>query len=272
MQLTVKTLLDLVDGIAPFCLQEKWDNSGLQAGSLIWSVKRVLVALDVTMDVMDCAADLGADLVLTHHPLMIRPENQIEFDSMPGAAVFASATGKIAIVSAHTNLDRARNGLNDRLAEIIGLTNISTLEQPGWAGAAWDDSWGIGRKGVLDQPLTLMSLAEHIKGVLGLTHLRIVGDPDLVIKRVALCTGSGASFINDFFSSGAQVYITGDMKYHDARQVEQAGLCLIDAGHFASEHIVVELLVKQLSSASEDAGYDIEVRGFDREEDPFVVV
>ncbi len=270
MNPTTRDLLKLVDDIAPFGLAEEWDNSGLQVGNADWPAGRVLVALDVTTEVMAEAVAWGANLVLTHHPLMIRPQRSIDFGSMPGALIALAAADQISIISAHTNLDKALGGLNDCFAQKLGLTHVSRF-QPLLPGNG-DNLPGLGRIGELDQPMPLFELADTIKSNLGISGLRVTGDRDRMVKKAAVCTGSGASLVQEFLGSGADVFITGDMKYHEAREIEQAGLALIDVGHFASEHIVVELLVQRLVSSAETAGFEIDVRGFDGETDPFIMV
>ncbi|MCP4113930.1 MAG: Nif3-like dinuclear metal center hexameric protein [Desulfobacteraceae bacterium] len=270
MKPTTKDLLKLVDAIAPFDLAEEWDNSGLQVGNKDWPAGRVLVALDVTVEVMADAVEWGADLVLTHHPLMIRPQRSFDFGSMPGSAVAVAAANRISIVSAHTNLDKALDGLNEHFAQKIGLVGVSQF-QPSIPGIV-ENTPDLGRMGALDQPMPLFEFADRIKSSLGIPGLRVVGSQDRMVKKAAVCTGSGASLVQAFLGSGADVFITGDMKYHEAREIEQAGLALIDVGHFASEHIVVELLVQRLVSSAETAGFEIDVRGFDGETDPFIMV
>ena len=272
MKPTTKDLLKLVDAIAPFGLAEEWDNSGLQVGNPDWPAGRVLIALDVTVEAMAEAVAWGADLVLTHHPLMIRPQNSINFGSMPGAIVALAAADQISVVSAHTNLDKAQGGLNDCFAEKIGLMGVTRLQPLSLGEGERTPAPGLGRIGELDQPMPLFEFADMIKSNLGIPGLRVVGNRDCMVKKAAVCTGSGASLVQEFLCSGADVFITGDMKYHEAREIEQAGLALIDVGHFASEHIVVELLVQRLVSSAETAGFEIDVRGFDGETDPFIMV
>ncbi|MEA1967752.1 MAG: Nif3-like dinuclear metal center hexameric protein [Thermodesulfobacteriota bacterium] len=271
MVVTTLDLLNLVDCIAPFSLAEEWDNSGLQAGDFAWPVKKVLVALDISPEVMDEAVKWGADLVLTHHPLMLKPAKSIDFGKMPGSVIFKAAVEKISIISAHTNLDKAENGLNDLFAQIIGFKNLVPL-LPQFAGSDMDSMAGMGRKGDLLESLTLGELAESIKKKFHPVNLRIAGKKDFLIESAVVCTGSGASLTGEFFRSGADVFITGDMKYHEAKSIEQAGKALIDVGHFASEHIAVALMVEKLGAAAQSFGYHLNIRGFEEEIDPFVIV
>lgn len=275
MQLTVKKIMDIINGFAPFDLAENWDNSGLQAGDPDWAIQKIMVSLDVSMAVMEAAKDWGADLVLSHHPLQMTPAKSIDFGKMPGSAIGLSAREQISIVSAHTNLDKAIDGLNDYFARIMGVDCDESL----YSDSKTEDSdesrgklQGIGRIGDLKSVLSLQDLALRVKERLGLEHLRVIGDLDLQVDRVALCTGSGGSLIDCFLGSSADVYITGDVKYHEARQVEIHHKGLIDVGHFASEVIVVDLLESRLAQALSSVGYDIKIQGFKKEKDPFKTV
>jgi len=277
MQLTVKKIIDIINTFAPFDLAENWDNSGLQAGSFDWTIKKIMVSLDISMEVMEAAKAFGADLVLSHHPLQMTPEKSIDFGKMPGSAIAFAAREKITILSAHTNLDKAINGLNDYFAKIIGVDCHESL----FSGPAAIDSQenrgssrpcGIGRIGKLGSVISLQELGQQIKKRLGLKSLRITGGMEQQVKKVALCTGSGGSLIDLFLESSADVYITGDIKYHEARQVEMHGKGLIDVGHFASEIIVIDLLEDTLAHSLSSAGYDIKIKGFKKEKDPFKTV
>ncbi|MFO7750254.1 MAG: Nif3-like dinuclear metal center hexameric protein [Desulfobacteraceae bacterium] len=272
MGVTAKKIWKLVDGFAPFCLAEKWDNSGLQAGDMTWPVQRVLVALDASMEVMAGAVQWGADLVLTHHPLMMAPAKNVDFGTMPGKAICVSATEKISIVSAHTNLDKAENGLNDFFAGIIGLEECTPFLPHWFSGETTETRAGLGRAGRFASPPALGDLAESIKEKLSCPYLRTTGNQKQIITSAVVCTGSGASLTEKFLESGKDLFITGDMKYHEAREIEQAGRALMDVGHFASEHIAVRLMVKQLETAAEEAGILLEVKGFEKETDPFTTL
>ncbi len=277
MQLTVEKIIDVINTFAPFDLAESWDNSGLQAGNSNWPIKKIMVSLDVSMEVMEAAKAWGADLVITHHPLQMNPEKSIDFGKMPGSAIALAARERISIFSVHTNLDKAVNGLNDYFAKIIGVDCYEALRSDSKADdsqatGSKDMLCGIGRIGDLNSVVSLQNLAVQVKDRLGLDTLRVIGDLNLQVKKVALCTGSGGSLIDCFLESSADVYITGDVKYHEARQVEMHNKGLIDVGHFASEVIVVDLLQSSLAQALSPVEYDIEIKGFKKEKDPFKTV
>lgn len=273
MNPTVKQILDTIDkDIAPGGLAESWDNCGLCAGNPDWPVKKILIGLDPGMPVMQAAKSWQADMVLTHHPLFITPEKTIDFRSLPGSAIAMAATERIAIVCAHTSLDKAWNGLNDFFADRINLVPIRPLAAEAHAADPGSSMTGFGRIGPVSPPVSVSQMAARIKKGLGLQQVRMVGDPDLMVRQVAVCTGSGGALIPEFLKCGADLYVTGDIKYHEARLVENHGRALIDVGHFASEIIAVDLLSRKLNQAAIRAGYDLEIKKFTQETDPFTLV
>lgn len=278
MKATVADIIGIMEGLAPGRLAEQWDNVGLQVGDARWPVARIWVALDPARGVVEAACEAGADMLITHHPLIFKPLAAIDAATETGGIIRKALIASMAIYAAHTNLDSAADGLNDRLAGILGLDNSMVLEpakpmdqeRPEATVAAPIPGEGLGRVGMLPVATTLADLAEDIKKRLGLTAVRVVGQESMSVDRVAVCTGSGASLLDKFFASGARVYITGDLKYHDARQVEARGLGAIDIGHFASEYIVVPLLAEQLGSALAGRGITVDITGCSLEKDPFI--
>lgn len=274
MAWTVGDIIELVEELAPGELAASWDNVGLQVGSRDWPVKRVWVALDPLPRVVTEACRAEVDLLITHHPLIFKPLKAIDCATPTGGVIHSALCSHLAIFSAHTNLDAAVDGVNDTLARRIGLRRLGVLERAdqGLTGPDRQGSTvvqGLGRTGDLAGATTLASLAEKVKQSLGLESVAIAGDPDLLVSSVALCSGSGASLLGAFFASDAQVFISGDLRYHDAREVEAAGRGLIDIGHFASEHLVVEVLAGKLTGMlnNRDAGVAVDACGL--EEDPF---
>jgi dinuclear metal center YbgI/SA1388 family protein len=273
MNPTVKQILNIIDkDIAPEDLAESWDNCGLCAGNPNWPVKKILVGLDPGMQLMQAARAWQADLVLTHHPLVVAPEKSFDFSRMPGSVISMSATDKIAVVCAHTSLDKVVNGLNDYFANRLNILCKGALVPESGKNDHTSSMTGIGRIGTVPSPVPLAQMAAQIKEQLGLDRVRVVGKLDLMIHQVAVCTGSGGSMIPAFLESGADLYVTGDMKYHDARLVESHGRALIDVGHFASEIIAVDLLAGRLTQAASRAGYHLEIKQFTQETDPFTLV
>jgi len=137
---------------------------------------------------------------------------------------------------------------------------------------ASEDTQGSGRIGKVDKSMNLKAFATSIKTILGLDYIKVAGDPDLIIKTVAVCSGSGSSFMNHFVTSGAQVYVSGDFGYHDARTVEAENLALIDIGHFASEHLIVDVLSNRLEKILSETSIDVKIEAYKLEKEPFMIL
>ena len=276
MAATVADIIKVMETMAPLRLAEEWDNVGLQVGQLDWPVRSIWVALDPLYDVVDGACRNGVDLLITHHPLIFSPLRCINFDTPVGSVIQAAAGHKLAIFAAHTNFDSAADGINDVLAFRIGLEDLTVLKRGDHPGedSATDDmqKQGLGRVGELKETMELLPFALSIKEKLGLKYIKFAGKPDLPVRRAAVCSGSGSSLMKDFYSSGAQVFISGDLRYHDAREVEALNLGLIDMGHFASEYLMVEVLAKRLDKILAADGKDIKVEACRLENDPFLVL
>ena len=276
MTATVADIIKVMETMAPLRLAEKWDNVGLQVGQLDWPVRSIWVALDPLYDVVDGACRNGVDLLITHHPLIFNPLRCINFDTPVGSVIQAAAGHKLAIFAAHTNFDSAADGINDLLAFRVGLADLKVLKRGDrpCEDSATDDiqKQGLGRVGELEETMELLPLALSIKKKLGLKYIKIAGKPDLPVRRVAVCSGSGSGLMKDFYSSGAQVFISGDLRYHDAREVEALNLGLIDMGHFASEYLAIEVLAKRLDKILTADGKDVKVEACRLENDPFLVL
>lgn len=264
----VSDVINLMDELAPPRLAEDWDNPGLQAGSPAWPVKKIMVALDATPAVVNNACQQNADLLITHHPFIFKSMKRLDYSTPLGQMIETAMNHRLSIFSAHTNLDWTAGGLNDQFAEMIGLKNVSVLAPAPVAEASPES--GLGRMGEIDPPTDLVGFAGNIKAVLGLQSLRVAGPFDMMVSRVAVCTGGGAGLMDAFFASSAHVFVTGDLKYHDARNAELYNRALIDAGHFATEHIVVDLLCRKLSDGLAEKGHDLSVIGSDKESEPFI--
>jgi dinuclear metal center YbgI/SA1388 family protein len=264
---TVDDIVKAVEAIAPAGLAEEWDNVGLQLGSRTWKVARAVTALDPTPAVVDDIIKRKADVLVTHHPLIFRPLRRLDLDTPLGGVLQQLMANRIAVVSAHTNLDSVTGGVNDVLAAALGLAPVAVLQSH-----AAHPECGLGRIGNLPLPVTLHALAVTAKERLAIPQVRCVGDLNRRVQRVAICSGSGSSLLKAFFSSGAEVFITGDAGYHDAREVEARGRGLIDIGHFESEHIVLESLARQLAGQLETQGLDIPVETCSVEQTPFATI
>jgi dinuclear metal center YbgI/SA1388 family protein len=272
---TLSDIIPILEAIAPPSLAEEWDNVGLQIGRAQWPINHIQVALDPTPGTVDTAIRADADLLVTHHPLLFKPLRHIDLNTPLGGIIDRAIRHRLAVYSAHTNLDRVADGLNDILAHRIGITHIQPLDSPTERGGGIQspseaENQGLGRIGRLPQTLTLEKLALELKKRLALDHVRIAGDPALPVQRVAICTGSGSGFLEQFLQSGAEVYITGDLRYHDAREAEAARVGLIDVGHFSSEHLMVKAVVDRLQERLAACDFNVAVSACDNERDPFI--
>lgn len=365
----VADIVGFINKIAPVALAEAWDNPGLQLGDPAAEVTRVMVALDPAPGVIDSAISSSCQLLVTHHPLIFKPLKSISTATPLGAAIQKAIKGGVSILSLHTNYDIASGGLNDLLADKIGLSGcvplrvtttgelvklvafvpVDHLERVRSAlfpfaaiqGAYRDCSFaaggvgtytptvgaepfigtvgvlarvpeerlellvqrallpravkallaahpyeepafdiyplqnegeklGLGRIGRLPEPTSLAEYAGRLSKTLSASALRYVGDPAARISKVALCSGSGASLLHEAARSGADLLVTGDVKYHEARDAEDLGIALIDAGHFPTEIIMVSEITERLGRALVTAGYtDCRVTACQTETDPF---
>ena len=267
-------IINILDSLAPQSLAEDWDNCGLQLGDLNWPVDKIWVALDPTLAVVEAACAQKVDLLVTHHPLIFRPLKALEFHTPQGAIIEKATRDHLAIFATHTNLDSVAGGLNDILCRRLGLDNLKPLSArpPSESFDSSENQPGIGRVGALAKAVKLKSLARAIKKQMDLDTIKFAGDPNLWVKSAAVCTGSGSSLLADFFASGAQVYISGDMRYHDARDVEAAKLGVIDIGHFSSESFVAQEFAVRINNKLEEAGIKATVEPCGLEKDPFEVL
>ncbi len=250
MPVKCRDIVWIMEDMAPSRYAEEWDNPGLNIGDMDADVNKILVALDATESVIDEAVEKGADMIVTHHPLLFHAVKKINYHTSEGKRIMKLIKNNINHFAAHTNLDAAKGGTNDRLADIIGLKDVSVLT----AGA--DDGVGIGRVGVPDGDMTMGMLAVRIKERLGLDAVRVSGNLSRKIKKIALCTGAGADFIDDAVKAKCDVYITSDIKYHEAMDAADKNICLIDATHYATENIIVPVIADYIRQKLENRNID----------------
>jgi dinuclear metal center YbgI/SA1388 family protein len=277
VQPLVEDIINVMERLAPSTLAESWDNCGLQAGSRFWPVRKIWVALDPLLQVIEAASHQKVDLLITHHPLMIKPITSIDVDSPLGQVIEKAITTKIAIFAAHTNLDSASEGINDMLAGLLGIQNaIPMVPAAGLKSSSNDPQTigglGLGRIGCIDQAMSVEKLVQNLKATLGLEKVRVAGDQKMIVSTIAVCSGGGGGLLEAFFNSEAQVYICGDLRYHDARAAEERGRVLIDIGHFPSEHIMVGSLTRRLQAEMDHWQWAVKVEPCQLEKEPFVTI
>ena len=235
---TASDILNFVDSIAPKGLAMEWDNVGLLCGEANKEVKTVLVALDPFTGVCQEAAKMGADLLLTHHPLIFQPLTEVTGNSTVGRAVMTLIQNDIAAINAHTNLDCADGGVNDTLAETLQLANIQKV-----AG----DADGLLRQGTVDSQ-DLDAFLDRVEQTLHCNGLRYVSGGKKV-QKVAVGGGACGSELYTVIAAGCDTFVTADVKYNQFCEAKELGINLIDAGHFATENPVVSVLAKKIAEA-----------------------
>ena len=233
--MNIREFTTAMERIAPKDLALEFDNPGLLIEPDHAEISRVLVALDCTKAVAEEAAEWGADLVLTHHPLFFHPVSKMSFSDPATAAACVLLRHGIGLYAAHTNLDAAPGGVNDTLCSLFDIREAIPFDE------------GVGRVGQLKDPETLLSLARRAETLLG-TQVRFSGDPEQAVSRIAVMGGSGSSSVAAAAEQGADVLLTGELKYSDALDAQMLGLSLIVAGHYETETVVLEPLMKRLQN------------------------
>ncbi len=262
--MNVGEILNYINELAPWKFAEDWDNVGLMLGGRADEVKKVLLCLDVTTKVIDEAIDQGANLIISHHPFLFSKLNTVDLDTMKGKQISTLIKNNINIISAHTNLDVAVGGVNDTFAEAIGISNCRILES--YIPKGHDVDVGMGKVGELPSELRFEDLVNIVKRNLNIENLRIIGTQPETVKNVATFCGSFDVDLDIIKQQSIDVLITGDMKYHDSLDAREMGLCIIDVGHFASEHLIVNKLKKLLEVRFES----LNIICSSLEEDPFI--
>lgn len=208
--------------VPPFDTAEEWDNSGLLVGAPFDEVHAVVVALDATAGALAAAKSVGADLLITHHPVIFAPLQRLERDGMP----YRLAAAGVSLLAAHTNLDKAAGGVNDTLAALLELSDVTVAPD------------GMSRIGHLAAPLEPADFARYAAERLQ-TAVRLGGTRS--VRTVAVCGGSGGDFIDEL-APLADAFVTGEIKHHQWLQADACGLTLLEAGHYATEVPVVDTL------------------------------
>lgn len=373
MVVRAKSIITVMEKIAPLGLAEQWDNSGWQVGDPDMPVQKIILALDVTPEVVDEAEKNGTQLIISHHPMFLKGIKSVRNDFPSGSLIFRLIRAGIGVYSAHTNLDSADGGINDILAQKLGLREVEVLhpvhqegllklvvfvpveqadavrEALGRAGAGWignysdctfnlrgagtfrpregtnpyigsqgklehveevrietvvkqkgidrvlramlqahpyeevaydlyplenkiTPSQGLGRLGYLPQTISLGEFARTVKELLQVNNLRYGSNPKDMVRRIAVCGGSGGDMWLQAQKKGADVLVTGDVRYHAARDMLEAGMNFIDAGHFATEWSVLPALRNSLANALAKADLPVDIIVAQFEEEPWVCV
>lgn len=238
---TVEQIYHYLDEKAPFSIQESWDNSGLLVGDPHAPVHRVLLALDITDRVIQEAAEVEAQLIVSHHPVVFTPVKRVTLaeDDLVGRKLWHLARQNTAAICCHTNLDGVEGGVNTVLAQRLGLLEIGQLAQEGTD--AQGRPYGIGRVGLLPREMELEAFLVLVQQRLGSHSIRYA-DGGRPIRRVAVGGGSCGSMLQDARRAGCDAFVTADLKYNHFLDGAELGITLVDAGHFPTENPVLQVL------------------------------
>ena len=273
--LTVVDVCSIMEEIAPVSLQESWDNSGLMIGFSDTPVTRILTCLEMDSDVADEAAAIGAELVVTHHPLIFNGVKSLRDDDPEGQVMMKLIRDGISVYSCHTPFDKVKGGNSDAIAEMIGLSSVKNLKgdtvtaSPAKMAEKAEEA-DIGRLGKLKTPVSCREILGLISDQMGISmrQLRFVGDVDREITVVGICAGAGADLMDMAAAAGCELFITGDVKHHEARNAQAHGICLVDAGHYGTERSFAENMKEKLEKKTEGR---VEISASRINQDPFTV-
>ena len=243
----LKEIMQMLEEMCPRSFAMSWDNVGLQVGYSDKEVRTIALALDATSEVIEAAKAQGADLIVTHHPLLFGGVKNITDSDYVGRRVLDLIRSDICCYSMHTNFDVL--GMADAAADMLHLSDREVLE------VTYEDDIsveGIGRIGTLLEPVKLSEYAEKVAEVFDIGHVRYYGDPEQMLVTCAILPGSGKSEIDLAVKAGADVYITGDISHHDGIDAVDKGVAVIDAGHYAIEKIFIRDMKEYLEREMPD--------------------
>ena len=239
----IREIIGALEEFAPLSLQDSYDNAGLQIGlTEDAEATGALLCLDVTEEVLDEAVRRGCNMVVSHHPLLFRPCKSITGADYIERCVIKAIKNDIAVYSAHTNLDNAKDGVNYRIAQKLGLTDIAVLDPK-----REDEGTGAGIVGQLAEPMSVQAFMAHVAKVFGIEEgLRYVEGKRDMVQKIAICGGAGADLVHEAIAQGADVYVSADFKYHEL-QAACGQIAVVDMDHWVSEHYTREIFEEILS-------------------------
>lgn len=260
--MVLKDIIARLQHAAPEDFAEEWDNVGLLVGDRRQEIHAVYIALDADEAAIAQAKAVGAELLLTHHPLIFSPLKKINRDHFISARVVELLQSHMSCYAMHTNFDIARMGLlaAERIDMLVEKPLADTFTRDG-------KDYGIGAVGMLREPMLLRELAELVKQKFDLPAVKVFGEQEISLKRAAICPGSGKSTIADAIAAGAQVLITGDIDHHSGIDAVAQDLCIIDAGHYGLEHIFIGYMEQYLKEKL--TGVKIYAQ---KRSDPFIMI
>ncbi len=260
MAVTMDEFVRLVEKAAPPELASDWDNSGLllRCGE---TVERVLIALDATMPVADEAVAGEFDMILAHHPTLFSPVKGLDCRQPTDAVIMKLVRHGISLYAAHTTFDKAQGGINDMLAQKLGLTDVRIAPGP-------ED--GLMRVGALKEAMNGEAFAAHVKRALETDAVRISGGQNKQIRTVAVLGGSGGDFAAAAKTAGADALVTGEAKHHHFIEAAAMGMLLAEAGHYATEHGFVDEIFMSLQSSLNEVQLHLGLKRAKCEEAPYI--
>lgn len=264
---TLKDILELLESVSPAGLAEPWDNPGLQVGFPSQKIGTIFMSLDPTPKALQRALDVHAQMLFTHHPLIFKPISQINSQNCPGDVIVEAVKNNMAIVCAHTNLDASMGGINDILANLLGLENVEILKK----NADSEEPAGLGRIGDLKKPLPLDSILRQISTTFHLEQMKVAGKKDAFVRRLAVVGGSGGSLLAEAHRKRADLFLTGDVTHHVALDAEALGVVLVDGGHFTLENEAFRVFGAHLQKLLKMKKWDVSVKIDEKEADPFTI-
>lgn len=245
MPLTIQELIKILQQIAPDSLAENWDNVGLLVGSPEQKVKAILLALDPSPELIRDAVDKGCNLIITHHPVIFRPIKALRTDQPTGHFIAEAIQHSIGVIGCHTNLDATIGGVSDVLADGLGVQDTRPLVA-GAQGCESENMCGLGRIGSYPEPISPQEFIKRVCDSCKPPWLLEAGSRPETVSTVAVCGGSCSDFAETALALGADVFITAEIKHSVARWAEDAGLWIIDGGHFATEYPAITVLKDRL--------------------------
>ncbi len=241
-----RKIIEILEAQSPPSYACDWDNVGLLAGNIDREIHKIYIALDATDEAVEEAVNLGADMILTHHPLIFKGIRRVVADDFIGRRLIRLIQNNIAYYAMHTNFDV--KGMAELSAAMLGLEEPRVLDV---TAVSLDKEEGIGRIGRFKNPMELKSCADFVKTVFSLEQVKVFGDPKKELCVAAISPGSGKSEIGNAIAKGADVLITGDIDHHEGIDAVARGLCIIDAGHYGLEHIFIRYMKEYLEKSCE---------------------
>lgn len=246
-----RQLIHILELLCPESHAEHWDNPGLICGDFEKDIKKVYIALDATSQVIDDAIRQGADFILTHHPLVFSGMKKINSDDFTGRRLMKMIRSDICCYAMHTNFDV--DVMGELAADMLGLKMQEVLDITRREFVVSDYvSFGIGRTGMFEKPMTLLECAKLVKSTFNISDVRIFGAPDQMVRTAAICPGSGKDLVAKVKASKADVYISGDFGHHNGIDANEDGILVIDAGHQGIEKIFIDYMKKYVLERCED--------------------